>query len=180
MLDTKVYSCPPQVKDLPRDTKIGVTCRSCGRQWGKCAGADRQTPGCGIRRSARMEISLHRCSLRRYGEGGHQWRGAGRTAGAAACQYADATEGFHAHSLSGKGRGQGADLCAGSHSGVKAAVVLAAGAALSFQGVCRDIWASVTSAVLTTREMRGKIYLNARACASAELVVQASSATTSV
>jgi hypothetical protein len=35
MLDTKVYSCPPQVKDLPRDTKIGVTCRSCGRQWGE-------------------------------------------------------------------------------------------------------------------------------------------------
>jgi len=33
MLDTKVYTCPPQVKDLPRDTKIGVTCRSCARQW---------------------------------------------------------------------------------------------------------------------------------------------------
>ena len=35
MLDTKVYTCPPQVKDLPRDTKIGVTCRSCGRHWGE-------------------------------------------------------------------------------------------------------------------------------------------------
>ncbi len=35
MLDTKVYTCPPQVKDLPRDTQIGVTCRSCGRQWGE-------------------------------------------------------------------------------------------------------------------------------------------------
>ena len=35
MLDTKVYTCPPQVRDLPRDTKIGVTCRSCTRQWGE-------------------------------------------------------------------------------------------------------------------------------------------------
>ncbi|MCR6657830.1 MAG: hypothetical protein NVV72_00250 [Asticcacaulis sp.] len=33
MLDTKTYICPPQVKDLPRDTRIGATCRSCGRQW---------------------------------------------------------------------------------------------------------------------------------------------------
>lgn len=35
MLDTKVYTCPPQVKDLPRETQIGVTCRACGRQWGE-------------------------------------------------------------------------------------------------------------------------------------------------
>jgi hypothetical protein len=35
MLDTKVYTCPPQVKDLPRDTQIGVTCRTCGKQWGE-------------------------------------------------------------------------------------------------------------------------------------------------
>lgn len=35
MLDTKVYSCPPQVKDLPRETPIGVTCRACGRRWGE-------------------------------------------------------------------------------------------------------------------------------------------------
>ena len=34
MLDAKIYTCPPQVKDLPRDTQIGVTCRSCGRKWG--------------------------------------------------------------------------------------------------------------------------------------------------
>jgi len=35
MLDSKVYTCPPQVKDLPRDTRIGATCRNCGRQWGE-------------------------------------------------------------------------------------------------------------------------------------------------
>ncbi len=27
------HKCPPQVKDLPRETQIGVTCRSCGVQW---------------------------------------------------------------------------------------------------------------------------------------------------
>ena len=35
MLDTKTYTCPPQVKDLPRDTRIGITCRTCGSQWGE-------------------------------------------------------------------------------------------------------------------------------------------------
>ncbi|MDV6332698.1 hypothetical protein [Asticcacaulis sp. 201] len=35
MLDMKAWSCPPQVKDLPRDTKIEMTCRSCKRQWGE-------------------------------------------------------------------------------------------------------------------------------------------------
>ncbi len=29
------HKCPPQVKDLPRETQIGVTCRSCGAQWGE-------------------------------------------------------------------------------------------------------------------------------------------------
>jgi hypothetical protein len=35
MLDTKTYTCPPQVKDLPRETEIGITCRSCGQRWGE-------------------------------------------------------------------------------------------------------------------------------------------------
>ena len=35
MLNTKVYSCPPQVKDLPLETRIGMTCRTCGQQWGE-------------------------------------------------------------------------------------------------------------------------------------------------
>lgn len=35
MLNTRVYSCPPQVKDLPPETQIGATCRTCGRQWGE-------------------------------------------------------------------------------------------------------------------------------------------------
>ncbi len=35
MLDTRVYSCPPQVKDLPPETQIGITCRTCGQQWGE-------------------------------------------------------------------------------------------------------------------------------------------------
>ena len=35
MLDTKVYTCPPQVKDLPQETQIGITCRTCGQQWGE-------------------------------------------------------------------------------------------------------------------------------------------------
>jgi hypothetical protein len=35
MLNTKVYSCPPQVKDLPLETRIGMTCRTCGQHWGE-------------------------------------------------------------------------------------------------------------------------------------------------
>ena len=37
MFDTQTQSwtCPPQVKDLPRDTEIHVTCRSCGKAWGE-------------------------------------------------------------------------------------------------------------------------------------------------
>ena len=37
MFDTQTQSwtCPPQVKDLPRDTEINVTCRSCGLKWGE-------------------------------------------------------------------------------------------------------------------------------------------------
>jgi hypothetical protein len=35
MLDTKIYSCPPQVKDLPLETRIGMTCRTCGQHWGE-------------------------------------------------------------------------------------------------------------------------------------------------
>ena len=29
----KTWKCPPQVKDLPRDGHIDVTCRSCRSQW---------------------------------------------------------------------------------------------------------------------------------------------------
>jgi len=29
------WKCPPQVKDLPRDIGISVTCRSCGLKWGE-------------------------------------------------------------------------------------------------------------------------------------------------
>jgi len=35
MSDRKPWNCPPQVKDLPRDTGIAVTCRACGRGWGE-------------------------------------------------------------------------------------------------------------------------------------------------
>ncbi len=27
------WTCPPQVRDLPRDLMFGVTCRECGRGW---------------------------------------------------------------------------------------------------------------------------------------------------
>ncbi|MGZ3304477.1 MAG: hypothetical protein ACXU8U_01345 [Asticcacaulis sp.] len=27
------WNCPPQLKDLPRDGHIDVTCKSCRRQW---------------------------------------------------------------------------------------------------------------------------------------------------
>lgn len=27
------WTCPPQVRDLPRDMSFGVTCRECGRGW---------------------------------------------------------------------------------------------------------------------------------------------------
>jgi hypothetical protein len=30
MLDHKIWTCPPQVKDLSRDTTFRVTCRNCG------------------------------------------------------------------------------------------------------------------------------------------------------
>ena len=32
---TQSWTCPPQVKDLPADTEIKVTCRSCGLKWGE-------------------------------------------------------------------------------------------------------------------------------------------------
>ncbi len=32
---TQSWACPPQVRDLPRDTEIKVTCRSCGLKWGE-------------------------------------------------------------------------------------------------------------------------------------------------
>ena len=35
MLDTKIYNCPPQVKDLPLETHIGMTCRTCAQHWGE-------------------------------------------------------------------------------------------------------------------------------------------------
>ena len=35
MLDTHMWICPPQVKDLSPETEIGVTCRSCGARWGE-------------------------------------------------------------------------------------------------------------------------------------------------
>ncbi len=35
MLNAKVYTCPPQVKDLPQDTQIGITCLTCGQHWGE-------------------------------------------------------------------------------------------------------------------------------------------------
>lgn len=29
----KTWKCPPQVKALPRDSQIHITCRSCRKQW---------------------------------------------------------------------------------------------------------------------------------------------------
>ncbi len=35
MLDIKTWISPPQLKELPRDMQIGVTCRTCGLHWGE-------------------------------------------------------------------------------------------------------------------------------------------------
>jgi hypothetical protein len=35
MLDHQTWTFPPQIKDLPREAKLEVTCRSCGLQWGE-------------------------------------------------------------------------------------------------------------------------------------------------
>lgn len=35
MLDHRTWTFPPQIKDLPRDATLCVTCRCCGLQWGE-------------------------------------------------------------------------------------------------------------------------------------------------
>ncbi|MGA9658084.1 MAG: hypothetical protein WBQ60_03165 [Asticcacaulis sp.] len=35
MASHEIWNCPPQVKDLPRDVTISVTCRACRKSWGE-------------------------------------------------------------------------------------------------------------------------------------------------